>query len=197
MTATRPDPWKTEHAQVDLMRGQFASAWSRLEMRLRSLELMHTGKHHFEPVDLKSVEVKSPRRFRERVQHVIPPGEVRDWLLRTQKIRNVVLHGVLIGLDGAPVLAHADFQASLEAGRGRSAARHLANVTMPQSRPFPRPKPGGDVVNILKLQPSIVKAHEVADFLSKTVDEAHEYGEVRLTSSPDGASLVSQHRTKR
>lgn len=157
-------------------------------MRLRSLELMHTGKHHFEPVDLKSVEVKSPRRFRERVQHVIPPGEVRDWLLRTQKIRNVVLHGVLIGLDGAPVLAHADFQASLEAGRGRSAA------VMPSYRRSLSPD---QVVNILKLQPSIVKAHEVADFLSKTVDEAHEYGEVRLTSSPDGASLVSQHRTKR
>lgn len=187
MTAEHPDPWKTEHAQVDLLRGQFASAWSRLEMRLRSLELMHTGRYHFKPVDLNSINLKSPRRFRERIKEVIPPGEVRGWLLRTQKTRNLVLHGVLIGLDGEPVLAHADLQATIEAGRGRN----QASIPSYSSSLDP-----DQVVNILKLQPSIVKTHRIADFLSGTINEAHEYGEVRVMSSPDGESLVSQHRAK-
>lgn len=178
-----PDPKELD--QANLMRGQFVSAWSWLEMRLRALELMHTGKHRFKPVDLGKSRLKSGKRFRERVQEVIPPGDMRAWLLQTQKIRNLVLHGVLIGLDGELALAHADMQATLEAGRERNEAK------IPS---YSSSLPPDQVVRVLNLKTSVERAHKVAGFLREAIDDAHRYGEVRLSSSPDGSSTVSQHR---
>lgn len=178
-----PDPQELE--QDHLVRGQFVSAWSWLEMRLRALELMHTGKYRFQPLDLSENELKSGRRFRERVREVIPPGDTRTWLLHTQKIRNLVLHGILIGLDGNLALVHADLQATLEAGRERNQAK------IPSYRKSLSPD---QVVRILHLRSSVIKAHEVAGFLLETINEAHRYGEVRLKSSPDGRSTICQHR---
>ena len=80
--------------------------------------------------DPGSVDLIKTRRFPERVKLVIPkpmkgePFGMRDWLLKTIKVRNLILHGVLIfhrpGDEkvSTPVIIHRDFVSVLAASRG-------------------------------------------------------------------------------
>lgn len=178
-----PDPKELDRA--NLMRGRFVSVWSWVEMRLRALELMHVGNYQFKPVDLDKVRLKSGKRFRERAKEVIPPGDTLDWLLYTHKIRNLVLHGVLIVYDGDLVLVHADMQATLEAGQERNEAK------IPT---YPHSVPPDSVFSITECHVSIAKAHQIAGYLLQPIETAHKYGESRLRSSPDGKDTICEPR---
>ena len=98
--------------QASLVIGRFVLAWSRVEANLRTLELMHVGNYCFRPVEnLKSINLNKTLRFADRVKLVIPKhieGErlaVHEWLLHAHKVRNLILHGMMIfhGAKGSNV----------------------------------------------------------------------------------------------
>lgn len=94
---------------------------------------MHCGDYQFEPVDdLDSVDLNKNRRFKERIDLIVPkdfrvgPNKTKlyDWLLHTHKVRNLLLHGIMISRRGAEggtfdtVITHLDFVATMWASRG-------------------------------------------------------------------------------
>ena len=180
---------EAETTHVDLLRGRFASAWSLVETRLRTLELMHVGRHTFRPVaDVTAIDLKVPRRFEQRVKLVVPKGGCRKWLVETHRLRNLLLHGVLIRVDGEPAIIHADFQATLEAGLRASPNRLATKAVVPIYANSVDPE---TTFRILEGGPRLVSESEnVRSVLGRVIEAAHAHGSSTLSTAEDGINLV-------
>ena len=166
--------------QANLVIGRFVLAWSRVEMHLRTLELMHEGDYRFRPVrDLESIDLHKKRRFRDRVNLVVPKElngqrfEVRDWLLQTQKIRNLVIHGFMIfqgaGDSGVvtPAIIHSDFIAT---GAATEGFPNISTVQAPTHRHSLSPDA---LIDVSRLNVLIEEAKQIEDILLKLIDSVH------------------------
>lgn len=171
--------------EANLTIGRFICAWSRIEMALRSLELMHVGNHSFRPIsDLHSIELKKSMRFAERVKLVVPKQidgeqfEIYDWLIEGNKLRNLILHGYMIlrrtgqgpGHIGVPSIVHSDLVATAAARKG------FPDVWESHAPIYKHSMSPDTIVEVEKLNRIIDEAKDVEKMLIRVIDTTHEKG---------------------
>ena len=168
--------------EVNINVGRFVLEWSHVEGHLRTLELMHND-GVFRPLDsLDGVNLSKTRRFVERVK-LLPPAHrsLRRWLLDTYKMRNLILHGMLIfrGKSDSevmhPAIIHIDFPSTLAAQKGWP---RVSQAAAPAHRNSADPS---KTFRAEKMADLVAETKQVREQLLKIIESIHKHSALQVS----------------
>ena len=168
--------------RINFAIGTFVTAWSRLELKLRVLELIRTDGpgYEFSLVDnLDAFDFPGNARFGDKIRKILPSGNLRQEILELNKIRNLIVHGYMIGMNDEPVIVHMDFVASMAVQKGfpyvRKASMKVHRGSLPPDT----------VVSTNAIKELTKTVNRLEKVLSEVVDAIHD--------APAGRAVVNEN----